>query len=313
MNYRRMGRTGLKVSEISLGTWINFGGKIDDSAAFAVLDAALDSGINLFDTADVYEHGRAEEVLGRWMKDKNREDLVIATKGHSRMSDKPNGQGSHRKHLTEACHASLRRLGTDYIDLYQTHWPDPETPLEETMSTLNDLVRQGKVLYIGCSNYSGEMIAEANGIAKRRGWERFTCLQPPYNMFNRGIEGSQMPRCAKEGMGIIAYSPLAQGLLTDKYLGGEAPENSRASGNEWLSRQLSQHLLKLKKLGDLAASKNAKLSQLALAWILSHPEMTSCIVGASQPEQVAENAAASDLKLSPEEREQIESILKEGS
>jgi aryl-alcohol dehydrogenase-like predicted oxidoreductase len=309
MNYRRMGATGLKVSDISLGTWINFGGKIDEDAAFAVLDAALESGMNLFDTADVYEAGRAEEVMGRWLKGRDRSKLVIATKGRSRMGDDPNGQGAHRKHLTEACHASLKRLDTDYIDLYQIHWPDPETPLSETMSVLNDLVRQGKVLYIGCSNFSAEMIAEANGIAERRNWEKFTCLQPPYNMFRRDIEGSQMPRCAKEGMGIIAYSPLAQGLLSDKYLEGTPPEGSRAQNNEGMTKQLERQLPKLMRRGDLAASKGVKLSQLALAWNLSHPEMTSCIVGASRPEQVAENAAASDVKLSPEELEQIEGIL----
>ncbi|MBW3623820.1 MAG: aldo/keto reductase [Armatimonadetes bacterium] len=311
MNYRRMGRTGLKVSEISLGTWINFGGKIDEDAAFAVLDAALDQGINLFDTADVYERGKAEEVLGRWLKGRDRSKLVIATKGRSKMADDPNGQGAHRKRIKDACDASLKRLGTDYIDLYQIHWPDPETPLEETMGILNDLVRQGKVLYIGCSNFSAEMIAEASGIADRRNWERFTCLQPPYNMFRRDIEGSQLPRCAKEGMGIIAYSPLAQGLLTDKYLGGEVPEGSRAESNENLAKQLEKRLPIIRKLGDMAQSKGIKLSQLALAWILSHPEMTSCIVGATKPEQVAENAAASEVTLSPEEREQIEAILSE--
>ena len=313
MNYRRLGRAGMKVSDISLGTWINFGGRIDDEAAFAVLDAGLDAGINLFDTADVYEAGKAEAVLGRWMQGKNRDELVIATKGRSQMGDHPNAKGAHRKRIFDACHASLKRLGTDYIDLYQIHWPDPETPQEETMSILNDLVRQGKVLYIGCSNYSAEMIAEANGIADRRNWERFVSLQPPYNMFNRGIEGSQMPRGAKEGMGIIAYSPLAQGLLSDKYLGGAAPEGSRASGNEGLSKQLERRLPQMKQLGEMASSKGIKLSQLALAWILSHPEMTSCIVGATRPEQVAENAAASDVTLSAEERERIEAILSEGA
>ncbi len=311
MRYRRMGRTGLKVSDISLGTWINFGGKIEDEAAFAVLNAALDAGINLFDTADVYEHGKAEEVLGRWMKGRTRDDLVIATKGRSTMSDKPTGSGSTRKHLFEACHASLRRLGTDTIDLYQVHWPDTETPLEETMSILNDLVRQGKVHYIGCSNFSAEMIAETNGIADRRGWERFTCLQPPYNMFNRGIEGGAMARCAKDGMGIIAYSPLAQGLLSDKYLDGNAPTGSRAAGNEGMTKQLERRAPQLKRLGALAADMGVKLAQLALAWNLSHPEMTSCIVGATKPEQVDENAAASDVTLSADDLSTIDAILKE--
>jgi aryl-alcohol dehydrogenase-like predicted oxidoreductase len=311
MNYRRLGRTGLKVSDISLGAWINFGGRIDDETAFAVLDAAVDAGINLYDTADVYAGGKAEEVMGRWLKGKNRSEYVIATKGRGRMGNDPNAEGLHRKHLYEACDASLKRLGTDYIDLYQVHWPDPATPLEETMSILNDLVRQGKVLYIGCSNFSAELIAEANGAADRHGWERFVSLQPCYNMLNRGIEREQMPRCAKEGMGIVAYSPLAQGLLTDKYLGGDTPEGSRAEGNQGLTDQLQRQLPKLRKLGDFAAEKGVKLSQVALAWMLTHPEMTSCIIGATRPEQVAENAAASSVELSPDDLSRIEAILTE--
>jgi aryl-alcohol dehydrogenase-like predicted oxidoreductase len=309
MNYRRLGKTGLKVSEISLGAWINFGQRIDDEAAFAVLDAAIESEINLFDTADVYAGGKAEEVMGRWTKDKKRSELVVATKARGRMGKDPNAEGLHRKHLTEACEASLKRLGTDYIDLYQVHWPDAETPLEETMSALNDLVRQGKVLYVGCSNFSAELITEANALARQNGWERFVSLQPVYNMFNRGIEGNQMPRCAKEGMGIIAYSPLAQGLLTDKYRTGNIPEGSRASGNEGMEKQLDQRLPQIQKLGALADRKGIQLSQLALAWMLSHPEMTSCIIGATKPEQVKENAAAAEVKLSPEELEEIEGIL----
>jgi aryl-alcohol dehydrogenase-like predicted oxidoreductase len=311
MKYRRLGRTGMKVSEISLGSWINFGGKIDDSDAFAVLDAAVEAGINLYDTADVYAGGKAEEVIGRWLVGKNRAEYVIATKGRGRMTPGVNGEGNHRKRIYEACHASLKRLGTDYIDLYQIHWPDSGTTHEETMSILNDLVRQGKVLYIGCSNFSAEDIAEANGVADRRNWERYVSLQPVYNMLNRGIERNQMPRCAKEGMGIIAYSPLAQGLLTDKYLGGTTPEGSRAQGNEGMTEQLQRQLPKLKKLGELADGKGIKLSQLALAWMLTHPEMTSCIIGATKPEQVTENAAAADVELSAEELSQIEAILSE--
>jgi aryl-alcohol dehydrogenase-like predicted oxidoreductase len=313
VKYRRLGRTGLKVSEISLGAWINFGDRIEDAAAFAVLDAAIDQGINLFDTADVYAGGKAEEVMGRWRKGKKRSELVVATKARGRMGSDPNAEGLHRKHLAEACDASLKRLGTDYIDLYQVHWPDPDTPLEETMSALNDLVRQGKVLYIGCSNFNAELIIEANAIADRNGYERLVSLQPCYNLLNRGIERAEMPRCAKEGMGIIAYSPLAQGLLTDKYLGGTPPEGSRAAGNQGMTDQLERNLPKLKRLGDLATSKGIQLSQLALAWMLTHPEMTSCIVGATRPEQVGENAAASDVELSAEDRSQIEAIMKEGS
>ena len=311
MEYRQLGRSGLKVSEISLGTWQNFGQRIDEAAAFAVLDSAVELGINLIDTADVYASGKAEEVTGRWLAGKNRAELVIATKARGRMGKGPNAEGLSRKHLFEACEASLRRLGTDYIDLYQCHHPDPVTPQEETLGALTDLVRQGKVRYIGCSNYSADLIAEASGISERRSLERFISLQPNYSMLVRNIERAEIPRCAKDGLGLIVYSPLAQGLLSDKYLSGDAPEGSRGAGNERFTERLQAQLPRLQRLARLAQARSLTVSQLALTWILRQPVVSSCIVGASRPEQLRENAAASGNRLSEAETREIEEILAE--
>ena len=309
MQYRRLGRSGLKVSEISLGTWQNFGQRVDEQTAFAVLDRAVELGINLIDTADVYAGGKAEEVTVRWLAGKDRAAFVIATKARGRMGSGPNAEGLSRKHLFTACEASLRRMGTDYIDLYQLHWPDPETPLEETLGALDDLVHQGKVRYLGCSNFSAEMIAEATGISERRGLERFVSLQPNYSMLVRGVEKAELARCAKDGLGLIVYSPLAQGLLTDKYLGGEIPEGTRGAGNERFAQRLQEQLPTLRRLNEVAQGRGISLSQLALAWILRQPAVASCIVGASRPQQLDENAAVSGVALGAEELERIEGIL----
>ena len=311
MEYRQLGRSGLNVSEISLGTWQNFGQRIDEAAAFAVLDSAVELGINLIDTADVYASGRVEEVTGRWLAGKNRAELVIATKARGRMGQGPNAEGLSRKHLFEACEASLRRLGTDYIDLYQCHHPDPVTPQEETLGALTDLVRQGKVRYIGCSNYAADLIAEASGISERRNLERFISLQPNYSMLVRNIERAEIPRCAKDGLGLIVYSPLAQGLLSDKYLSGDAPEGSRGAGNERFTQRLQAQLPRLQKLAKVAQARSLTMSQLALTWILRQPVVSSCIVGASRPDQLRENAAASGNQLSAAETQDIEEILAE--
>lgn len=310
MNYRRLGHSGLKVSELCLGAWINFGDRIEDSTVFAVLDAAVEAGINFFDTADIYAAGKAEEVMGRWMKDKDRRTLVVATKCRGKMWDGPNGMGLSRKHIMEACDDSLRRLQTDYIDLYQVHWPDAETPLEETMHALNDLVLAGKVRYIGCSNYSSELIGEAARISERYGWHKFISSQPYYNMLGREVEESHVPRCLKEGLGLIPYSPLAQGLLSDKYLGGTIPAGSRAEGNEALEKLLKEKLPILQKLGEFAHGRDLTLSQLGVAWLLHQPAMTAPIIGASKPEQVQENVKAAEVKLSSDDLAQLDNILK---
>lgn len=310
MNYRRLGNSGLRVSVICLGAWINFGERIEDAETFAVLDAAVDEGIDFFDTADVYAGGKAEEVMGRWMQGKDRRTLTIATKCRGRMWAGANGEGLHRKHIMDACHDSLRRLKTDYIDLYQCHWPDPETPLDETMRALDDLVRQGKVRYIGCSNFGSELMGEAARISESRGLTKFISSQPYYNMLGRGIEERDVPRCLKEGIGLIPYSPLAQGLLSEKYLGGSAPEGSRGKGNRDLEEKLKTHLPTLRALGEFAHARDITLSQLALAWLLHQPAMVSPIIGATRPEQVRENAKAAGIKLSTDDLAQIEGILK---
>ena len=309
MNYRYLGRSGLKVSEICLGAWINFGERIEDTQTFAVLDAAIEEGIDFFDTADVYAGGKAEEVMGRWMQGKDRRSVTIATKCRGRMWPGSNGEGASRKHIVDACHDSLRRLQTDYIDLYQIHWPERETPAEETLRALNELVQQGKIRYFGWSNHDAEMIAEYARLAESLGLNKAISLQNNYSMLVRGTEARENPRCLKEGLGLIPYSPLAQGLLSEKYLGGSAPEGSRAQSNEGLQKRLEEQLPKLRALGDFAHARDLTLSQLALAWLLHQPAMAAPIIGATRPEQVRENAKASGVKLSPEELAQIEAVL----
>jgi aryl-alcohol dehydrogenase-like predicted oxidoreductase len=310
LNYRRLGHSGLKVSEICLGAWINFGERIDDPQTFAVLDAAIDEGIDFFDTADVYAGGKAEEVMGRWMKGKDRRTLTIATKVRGRMWPGVNGEGLSRKHIMDACHDSLRRLQTDYIDLYQCHWPDGDTSLLETMSALDALVKQGKVRYIGCSNFGSEVIGEAARLSEQYHLSKFISSQPYYNMLGRGIEDRDMPRCQKEGLGLIPYSPLAQGLLSEKYLDGTVPAGSRGEGNQRIAEALQRHLPTLKALGEFAHARELTLSQLALAWLLYQPTMVSPIIGATRPEQVRENAQASGVKLTAEDLAEIETILR---
>jgi aryl-alcohol dehydrogenase-like predicted oxidoreductase len=309
MNYRYLGRSGLKVSEICLGAWINFGSRIEDAQTFAVLDAAVEEGIDFFDTADVYAGGKAEEVMGRWMKDKDRRAVTIATKCRGRMWPGSNGEGASRKHIMDACHDSLRRLQTDYIDLYQIHWPDSDTPAEETLRALNELVQMGKIRYFGWSNHDAEMIAEYARLTESLGLNQAISLQNNYSMLVRGTEARENPRCLKEGLGLIPYSPLAQGLLSEKYLDGKAPEGSRAQDNEGLAKRLEEQLPKLRALGDFAHARDLTLSQVALAWLLHQPAMTAPIIGATRPEQVHENAKASGVKLSSEELAEIDSIL----
>lgn len=309
MNYRRLGHSGLKVSEICLGAWINFGGKMADEDTFAVLNTAVEEGINFFDTADVYAGGKAEEVMGRWLQEKDRRTVVIATKCRGRMWDGPSGEGASRKHIFDAVEDSLRRLQTDYIDLYQIHWPDPETPTEETVRALDDLVRSGKIRYFGWSNYSADRIEEAARVSDRLNANRAISLQNYYNMLGRGVEKRETGRCQTEGIGQIPYSPLAQGLLSDKYLSGDIPADSRGAGNADLEKRLKESLPVMQALAAFAKERDATLSQLALAWLLHQPTMVAPIIGATRPEQVHENVKAVDVKLSKDDLRQIDSIL----
>lgn len=312
MNYRRMGRTGLQVSDISLGSWITYGGTTPEPDSIACIHRAFELGINLFDTADVYARGEAERVLGIAIRDLPREQLVIASKCRGRMWDGPLGEGLSRKHIVAAAEASLRRLRVDYIDLYQGHHWDADTPLDETLEAFDLLVRQGKVLYVGCSNFSAVQLCDANHLARRRQLARIDCHQPHYNMLERSIESDLLPLCGSTGVGVIVYCPLAQGVLSGKYNSGRAPAGSRGAANlsAWRQRYLvPENLARLKALQRFAASKKRTMAQIALAWILRRPEVTSCIIGATRPEQIEENVKASSLKLSARDLERLEQIL----
>ncbi len=309
MEYRNMGRTGLKLSEISLGGWLTFGGAVDDDTAFHILDVAVAHGINFIDLADVYARGNAERVFGRWLQGKKRSDFVISSKVYWPMSDNVNDRGLSRKHIMESVEKSLQRLGTDYLDIYFCHRYDEETPLEEVVRAMTDLVKQGKILYWGTSVWEADQIKSAVDIAKEwLGYQPFV-EQPRYNMLDRHIEDAIMPMCAEKGLGIVVWSPLAQGVLTTKYLNG-IPEGSRATYSEWIKQDLTEaNIERVKKLATIAADLGLTIPQLALAWILRRPEISSVITGASRPEQVIENVQASGVKLSDDVLAEIETIL----
>ncbi len=304
-----MGRTGLKLSEISLGGWLTFGGQVDDDTAFACLDVAVEHGVNFIDLADVYARGNAERVFGRWLKGKKRSDFVISSKVYWPMSDNVNDRGLSRKHIMESVEGSLRRLGTDYLDIYFCHRHDPETPLEEVVRAMTDLVQQGKILYWGTSVWEADQIEGAVDIAREwLGYQPFV-EQPRYNMLDRHIEDAILPMCAEKGLGIVVWSPLAQGVLTTKYLDG-IPEDSRATYSHWIKEDLTpENIARVKQLNAIAGDLGLTMPQLALAWILRRPEISSVITGASRPEQVEENVKASGVELPEDVLAEIERIL----
>lgn len=314
MKYRRLGHSGVKVSEISLGSWLTYGGYVDDGSSERIIDKAYESGINFFDTANIYAAGVAEEVVGKALKKYPRSSYVLATKVWGKMGDGPNDRGLSRKHILEQCDASLKRLQMDYIDLYYCHHMDPDTPLEETLRALDDLVRQGKVLYIGVSNWTASLITEAVGIADRMLLDRIVVNQPPYNMFNRDIEKELLPQCAKFGISQVVYSPLAQGVLSGKYKNADDfPKGSRAEHAQhttfFKSYLSEENLQKIEKLRSVANELDLTLPQLALAWVLRHEHVSSAIIGASRAEQIDDNVKASGVELSKDVLEQIETIL----
>ncbi|MGN7360292.1 aldo/keto reductase family protein [Paenibacillus sp. SAF-054] len=312
MKYRRLGGSGLKVSEISLGSWLTYGGYVERENAVNSIKTAYDLGINFFDTANVYERGAAEVLVGEALKAYPRESYVLATKAFWPMGDGPNDRGLSRKHIMEQAHASLKRLQHDYMDIFYCHRHDPETPLEETLRALDDLVRQGKVLYVGVSEWQASQIAEALGVADRYLLDRIVVNQPQYNMFERYIEKEIMPLCERSGIGQVVFSPLAQGLLTGKYTSAsEIPEGSRAAKLEWMRKGITeQKISQVKQLEGIAGELGVSVGNLALAWILRNSNVASALVGASRPEQVTENAKASDVELSAEVIDRIEEILK---
>lgn len=314
MEYRRLGKTGLKVSEISLGSWLTYGGYVEEQNATASIDKAYDLGINFFDTANVYMRGEAEIVVGKALKKYQRDSFVLATKVFWPMGDGPNDRGLSRKHVIEQCNASLKRLNMDYVDIYYCHRFDKETPLEETLRALDDLVRQGKVLYVGVSEWTAEQITEAVHLADKKLLDRIVVNQPQYSMLERYIEKEVIPVSEKHGIGQVVWSPLAQGVLTGKYKKGEkAPEGSRAAQEKYnglFGLLTDENLDKVEQLKEVAADHNISLPTLALAWILRQPNVASALVGASRPGQVEENVKASGVKLSEETLTRIEDILR---
>jgi len=305
MKYRKLGRYGIKVSEVSLGGWLTQGRTIDDSTTEAIVRRAFDLGVNLFDTADVYNGGEAEMALAKAITGYRRADLVLATKCFFPMSDMPNDRGLSRKHITESVHDSLKRLKTDYIDLMQFHRFDAETPLDETVRAIDDLVRAGKVLYWGVSEWEAGQIRDVVGVAKALNANPPVSNQPRYSLLQPGIEKEVLPACVENGMGNIVFSPLAQGILTGKYLPGQpAPAGSRGGdekSNQFMKGWLNDEALgKVQKLKAFVGDHGYTLNTFALAWCLRQPGVSSVITGASSVAQIEANVAASGVTLSPE-------------
>jgi aryl-alcohol dehydrogenase-like predicted oxidoreductase len=316
MEYRHLGKYGVNVSEVALGSWLTFGNATENEMAEACIDRAYEIGINFFDTANVYAGGRSEEVVGRALSKFPRSSYVLATKVFGAMGPGPNDRGLSRKHIIEQCHASLKRLGTDYIDLYQCHRYDAETPLEETLMALDDLARQGKILYYGVSEWTAGQIAHAADLVRTGRLHPLVSNQPQYSLLARGIERDIIPLCEREGIGQVVFSPLAQGLLTGKYKPGEPPPSgSRAADpkqnmflekgilDPWVHDQIhvdASLLERVQRLVPLASEVGLTLPQLALAWCLRQKNVSSVIIGASRPGQIDDNAAAAGKTLSPE-------------
>ncbi|HLJ97992.1 MAG TPA: aldo/keto reductase [Gemmataceae bacterium] len=308
MQIRQLGKTGLKVSEICLGT-MTFGHQCDEPTAFAILDKAAGQGVNFLDTADAYPvpptpetAGRTEEIIGKWLQGR-RDNFVLATKCRLRVGHGPNDEGLSRRHILKAAEDSLRRLRTDYVDLYQAHAPDPTTPLEETVRAFDDLVRQGKVRYVGCSNYPAWQVALALGISERLHLARFDCVQPRYNLLYREIETELLPLCRDQGLGVITYNPLAGGFLTSRYRAGEsAPPGTRftlgKTGELYRERYWHQAQFEaVEQMRRFLEPRGRSIVQTAIAWILAQPGITAAIVGASRPEHLDESLRSVDVTL----------------
>ena len=314
MKYRRLGHSGLNVSTVSLGSWLTLGNTVEASETERIIGTAFDAGVNLFDTADVYARGEGERALGKGIAGLRRQDLVIASKCFFPMSDGVNDHGLSRKHVYESLHSSLRRLGTDYVDLYQCHRHDAHTPLEETIVAMDDLIRQGKVLYWGVSMWPAWLIVRAVEICRRDGLHVPISNQPRYNLLDRSIEDEVLPACDEVGVGQIVFSPLAQGVLTGKYRPGEAPPpGSRAADervNQFIGAFLGEdYLHQVAGLVDLARKHDLSAARLALAWCLLREGVASVIIGASTVEQLEENIAAAEVAVSAGLLQEIEDLF----
>ena len=316
MRFRHLGRSGLKISEITYGNWLTHGSQVENETATRCVQAALDAGITTFDTADTYANTRAEEVLGSALADQRRESLEIFTKVYFPTGPKgPNDTGLSRKHIMESIDGSLRRLGTDYVDLYQAHRYDHATPLEETMQAFADVVRSGKALYIGVSEWTAEQLRAGHALARELGVQLISS-QPQYSMVWRVIEEKVVPASEDLGISQIVWSPVAQGILTGKYLPGQAaPEGSRAAdrkgGAQMISDLLGREdlLRRVQDLRPVAEELNLTMAQLAVAWVLQNQNVAAALIGASRPEQVAENVAASGVEIPAELMTRIDEIL----
>ena len=316
MEYRLLGRTGVKVSPICLGVMM-FGRAVEVAGAGRMLQVAFNAGINFIDTANVYSRGRSEEVLGAALKQTGqRSQVVLATKVHGTMADDdPNMGGTSRRHVIEQCHASLRRLQTDYIDLYQLHRPRTDIPIDETLRALDDLVRDGKVRYIGTSTYAAWQFVEALWASKEYGLNRFVTEQPPYNILDRRIERELLPMAEAYGVGTLPWSPLAGGLLTGKYKRGEdAPEGTRYASRSDRARRMTEGAYDvIEGLEPLAAGKGCTMSQFALAWAMGQPNITSPIIGPRTLEQLEDNLGALEVSLDDSDREAVDALVPPGT
>lgn len=312
MRYRNLGNCGLKVSELSLGSWLTYGDDVSDNALIkSIVHQAFDAGINFFDIADVYARGGAEQALNPVIKEFPRHHLVLSTKVFFSMSDNVNDKGLSRKHIIESIDNSLKRLGTDYIDIYFCHRYDPETPLEETIRAMDDLVHQGKVLYWGTSVWSGEQLREAHRICREKGYYPPQVEQPQYNLLCRkDVETDVQPAVTESGMGMVLWSPLAFGLLTGKYDDG-VPTDARLARQEWLKEQHynDPNIDRVKKMKTIADELGCSRAQLALAWLLKQPGVTSVITGATKPEQLKDNLGALNINVTDEMDQELKDIF----
>ena len=315
MNYRSLGNSGLKVSELSLGSWTTFGGSVAAGDAAPVVQEAFDLGINLFDTADVYVKGGAERALGAAIRDLPRGEIVVATKCMGRVGEGPLGRGLSRKHIFDAMDASLKRLGVDHVDLYQFHAPDADTPIEESLRAFEDLVRMGKTRYIGFSNFDEQppLADQVVAIQTRERWTRMISSQPRYSLVDRHVEDGHAAWCRKHGIGMIVYSPLAQGVLTNKYAGGARPEGSRATGSfaHFLESQKAltpENVAAAERLGLWCSTRGLEPAAVALAWVLRNPAVSSAILGATSEAQLEQNLKALEVKLSDAEWREVEML-----
>lgn len=314
MQYRKLGRSGVTVSRICLGTMM-FGGQTSEADSIEIIHQANDRGINFLDTADMYNQGQSEVIVGKAIAGR-RDRVIVATKGRQPMGEGPNDRGASRVHLTAALDASLKRLNTDFVDIYYTHTPDYETPIDETLRAMDDMIHSGKVRYIACSNFRAWRLCEALWTSDKLNLNRFVCVQPLYNLVNRDVEVELLPLCQEHGIGVVSYSPLARGILTGKYQSGQPfPQGSRAARADKRMREAELRDASLEvaqQLSQHCRARNVSLSQFALAWCLANPILTSIILGPRTKDQFVDNANCLDLTISAEDEQFVDSLVPPG-